>query len=197
MPGCMRPTSRFIGLVWIFLGLAAVFLGCQSAPESDISGWRAVLEDSLPRLGHRNWILIADAAYPAQTRPGIRIIVTNEDHLDSVRAVIEALAGAPHVRAIAFLDEELAFVTEEASPGIESLRRNLRQSLNGIPVQSLPHEKLIADLDDAAGTFEVLVLKTNSLLPYTSVFLRLECGYWDADEEESLRQAIRNRSEKP
>jgi hypothetical protein len=27
-------------------------------------------------------------------------------------------------------------------------------------------------------------------IPYTSVFFELDCGYWDADAEQRLRQAI-------
>jgi hypothetical protein len=55
----------------------------------------------------------------------------------------------------------------------------------------VPHEELIGKLDEAAKTFRVLILKTNLTLPYTSVFLELDCGYWDAGSEERLRQAIR------
>jgi hypothetical protein len=179
--------------VWIILGFVPFSPSCRSEPAPEPADWRSALAEALPRLGHRNWILIADAAYPSQTRPGIRTTVTNEDHVEAVRTALEAVADAPHVRAIAFLDEELAYVTEDAAPGIDSLRRKLLDSLEGIPVESRPHEELIEALDDAAETFEILVLKTKLLLPYTSVFLRLECGYWDAAEEESLRRAIKNR----
>jgi hypothetical protein len=27
-------------------------------------------------------------------------------------------------------------------------------------------------------------------LPYTSVFLQLDCGYWNADQESRLREAL-------
>jgi hypothetical protein len=36
----------------------------------------------------------------------------------------------------------------------------------------------------------VLVLKTRLTIPYTSVFIRLECGYWSADAEKRLRAAM-------
>jgi hypothetical protein len=35
-----------------------------------------------------------------------------------------------------------------------------------------------------------LIIKTPLTKPYTSVFFQLECGYWNAEAEERLREAI-------
>jgi hypothetical protein len=45
-------------------------------------------------------------------------------------------------------------------------------------------------LEEAGRSFEVLVLKSTLTLPYTSVFIELECGYWSDDAERALRAAI-------
>lgn len=45
---------------------------------------------------------------------------------------------------------------------------------------TLPHEKIIANLDEAGATFKIVIIKTDMTLPYTSVFIRLDCGYWNA-----------------
>jgi len=37
----------------------------------------------------------------------------------------------------------------------------------------------------------VLVLKTRMAIPYTSVFLQLDCQYWSADSEARLREAMK------
>jgi hypothetical protein len=58
----------------------------------------------------------------------------------------------------------------------------------------VPHEELIAKLDEAAKTFRVFVLKTNLTLPYTSVFLELDCGYWDSRAEAELRKSMEEDS---
>ena len=58
------------------------------------------------------------------------------------------------------------------------------------PVQVLPHKKIIAKLDAAGKTIKVLLMKTALTQPYPSVFFQLECGYWNADSEAELRQAI-------
>ena len=54
----------------------------------------------------------------------------------------------------------------------------------------MPHEDIIAELDKASEMFNVLLLKTDMTLPYTSVFLQLDCGYWNADKEKRLRAAF-------
>jgi hypothetical protein len=54
-------------------------------------------------------------------------------------------------------------------------------------VQSRRHEALISDIEEAGKTFHVLVLKTNMTIPYTSLFIRLDCKYWSAEQEKNLR----------
>jgi hypothetical protein len=62
--------------------------------------------------------------------------------------------------------------------------------LAGKPVQVLPHEQIIAKLDEAGKTFKILIIKTRLTLPYTSVFFQLECGYWNSQSEKELRGAM-------
>ena len=57
-------------------------------------------------------------------------------------------------------------------------------------VQVQPHEDIIAQLDEAGNTFQVIIIKTDLVLPYTSVFLQLDCGYWSAEAENALRSAM-------
>ncbi len=52
------------------------------------------------------------------------------------------------------------------------------------------HEQIIARLDQAAQVFRVLIIKTDLTIPYTTVFFELDCGYWSAEAEQRLRQAI-------
>jgi hypothetical protein len=41
------------------------------APGIMRADWKQQLKDLLPLFGHRNWIVVADSAYPAQSRSGI------------------------------------------------------------------------------------------------------------------------------
>ena len=152
--------------------------------------WRATLDERLPLLGHRNWIVVADSAYPWQASAGIETIDTGADHVAVVRGVLEAIAGSRHVRPVVHLDAELPFVPEAHAPGITILREALTAALSGLASIPLPHEEIIARLDEAGRAFRILLLKTTLALPYTSVFVRLDCGYWSAEAEAALRAAI-------
>ena len=164
----------------------------MTAPTSTTPrpSWRATLEERLPLLGHRNWIVVADSAYPWQASAGIETIDTGSDHVAVVRGVLEAIAGSRHVRPVVHLDAELPFVPGVHAPGIASCREALAGALGGLATVSLPHEDIIGLLDEAGRAFRILLLKTTLALPYTSVFVRLDCGYWSAEAEAALRAAI-------
>ena len=107
-----------------------------------------------------------------------------------VHAVLDALGKVQHVRPIIYLDAEMPHVPEADAPGITAYRDGLTKLLGQREAQSLPHEKIIAKLDEAGKTFHVLLLKTNLTIPYTSVFLQLDCAYWNAEAEKRLRAAL-------
>jgi L-fucose mutarotase/ribose pyranase (RbsD/FucU family) len=144
----------------------------------------------LPLFGHRNWIVVADAAYPAQSKPGIETIVANADQVHVVRRVIEAILSCSHIRANVYADKELAFVEEIDAPGIAEYRKQLDAALYGAKVSHIPHDEIIHKLDLSAEVFRILIIKTDMTIPYTSVFFELDCGYWNAGAEERLRQAM-------
>jgi len=164
----------------------------MSAAEAGLQGqsWKEVLSRKLPLFGHRNWIVIADAAYPAQCGAGITAIATDEDHLDVVREVLAAIENAEHVRAKVLTDSELAFVSEEDAAGVEKFRARLVDLLPGPGSETIGHEEIIDRLGAAAAKFDVLVIKTRLTIPYTSVFIELDCGYWTAGAEARLRATM-------
>jgi hypothetical protein len=134
---------------------------------------------------------VVDAAYPYQSKAAIQTIVTNEDHLDVVKEVLETIKKAPQINPEIFLDKEIDFVQDEEAKGMERFRRQLYKILDDNFVNKAVHEDLIAEVDKAAEVFHILVLKTNMTLPYTSVFIRLDCGYWNADQETKMRDRMK------
>src|SRR5512139_3161718 len=115
--------------------------------------WRDKIRKELPLLGHRNWIVVADSAYPAQSRSGIETIVTGAEQLKVVTPVLAALDKARHVRPIVYVDSELQHVPEEHARGIGAYREKLAKLLAGRPVISILHEEIIAKLDQAGAMF--------------------------------------------
>jgi len=153
--------------------------------------WKKKLQQALPLLGHRNWIVVADSAYPLQTAPGIETICADADQVTVVNEVLTVLAKTRHVKPTIYTDAEMKFVAETNAPGIGVYRVALAKILANRPTQVMPHEQIIGKLDEAGKTFKVLIVKTPLTLPYTSVFFQLECGYWNAASEQELRAAMK------
>ncbi len=180
-------------LILVVVCLVAVLADAPidaSAGASQAVDWRVRLNQQLQLMGHRNWIAVVDSAYPLQTSAGIETVETNDDQLEVVKTVLGQIAKSEHVRPVVFTDAELKVVPESDAKGVTAYRDALATLLGKTEAQSLPHEEIISRLDEAGKTFHILVLKTRMTIPYTSVFIGLECGYWSADAEKRLRAAM-------
>jgi L-fucose mutarotase/ribose pyranase (RbsD/FucU family) len=173
------------------LAAAALFctaaLFCNMVSLGADSNWQKILAERIPSYGHRNWIVIADSAYPAQAKEGIETVVANADQVEVLETVLAALAKSKHVAPIVYIDQELKYLDDAEAPGVEAYRYRLAAIFKDKTVESLPHEKIIEKLDAVSQTFRVLIIKTNMTVPYTSVFLQLDCAYWGPDAERGLR----------
>jgi hypothetical protein len=159
----------------------------QTSASGSGSGWKAKVVESMPLLGHRNWILVVDSAYPLQVSPGLETVETNAGQIEVTQYVLEAIGKSVHVRPNIFMDSELPFVPEDDAPGVARYRSEIGSLLHEYKIQSEPHEKLLSDIDHAGKAYHVLILKTRLAIPYTSVFFQLDCRYWSADAEKRLR----------
>jgi RbsD / FucU transport protein family len=176
-------TKRLLLLAALFLIATSLSASGPSTPAD----WKARVAVAMPLMGHRNWILVVDSAYPLQSSPGVETIETNAGQLEVVRSVLRAIGDSIHVRPQVYMDAELPLVPEEDAPGVTIYRGEIHNLLEDYDVKLLPHDKVIANIDEAGKTFHVLVLKTSMTIPYSSVFLRLDCKYWSADAEKRLR----------
>lgn len=149
--------------------------------------WQTEVENTIKLFGHRNWIVVADGAYPKQSNPAIKTITVDANQLEVVEFVNEVIKKSSHVQANIFLDKEMAFVSEQDAKGIDNYRKDLNKILEAKKVQTMLHEDIIRELDHSAKVFDVLIIKTNLTIPYTSVFFQLDCGYWNAGAENNLR----------
>jgi len=194
------PRGRSTQRIVLAVALLAIVFAClmlwrtshivsRPKPTRD---WHARVANEMPLLGHRNWILVVDSAYPLQTSPGVETIETNEDQEEVVKSVLDTIDRSIQVRPVIYMDAELPEVPDSDAPGVSNYRAKIAAILHGLPVTSLPHEEIIGKIDEAGKTFHVLVLKTNMTIPYTSVFLRLDCKYWSADDEARLRSRMAN-----
>ncbi len=180
----------------IIIALLVAILGTQVAryfykytPPPPPS-WRAEVKAKLPAFGHRNWIVVADSAYPSQSREGITTIATGQGQIETLKDVLQLIRECKHVKPIVYEDKELEFVAEEDAKGVLGYRAELKTVLRDSPVETEAHENIIAKLDEAAKTFNVIILKTDMTIPYTSVFIQLDCGYWDDEKQARLKKTM-------
>jgi hypothetical protein len=169
--------------------LALAFLA--STPLFAAPDWKAKVTESLPLLGHRNWILIVDSAYPLQNSSGIETVETNAPMPEVLQTVLADVNQSIHVRPEIYMDTELPFVSDQDAPGVSAYRTQIAQILQAYKIQSKPHENVLSEIDEAGKTFHILVLKTTLAIPYTSVFMRLNCKYWPDDAEVRMRAKMK------
>jgi hypothetical protein len=177
---------KFKRIAWIF-AMAFVALTAQAQ-----NSWQHKVNEELPLMGHRNWIVVVDSAYPLQTSSGVETVDTGADQLAVLDYVLNVIKNSKHVRPLVHTDAELRFVPESEAPGVGQYRDQLQTRLAGIPVDAILHQTLIDRLNETGNSFHVLVLKTNMIIPYTSVFLQLDCRYWSAESEARLRASMKS-----
>jgi len=171
-------------LVLAFIVAVILAAPAQTTAQSD---WKTRVAQTMPLMGHRNWILIVDSAYPLQSSPGVETIETNASQLDVLRSVLGTINGSIHVRPLIFMDKELPFVPDDDAPGASAYREQVQKILADYTIESMLHERVINQIDETSKEFHVLVLKTTMTVPYSSIFIRLDCKYWSADAEKRMR----------
>lgn len=75
--------------------------------------------------------------------------------------------------------------------GVTQFRTGIENTLGNLPVQTMLHDSVFKKLDSESKLFKVLVIKTNEVIPYTSVFLQLDCAYWTKSKEDRLRSKMK------
>ncbi|MEO7100443.1 MAG: RbsD/FucU domain-containing protein [Luteolibacter sp.] len=180
---------------FIALGVALLSLGCANMQRDNT--WQAAVDRQAGQLGYRNWIVIAEASFPAQSRPGVRQVNASCEVPEALDYVLKALEQTENVRPQVYVTREIRSVENDFAPGVDDLRKRMQGALHGHETTELDQQSLLTLLEDANRSFDVLVIRTTTALPYSSVFLELQPGYWDVDSETRLRDKIaRERMEK-
>jgi hypothetical protein len=174
--------------------IAILILLTTASAFAQQKDWHQVIGERLPYFGDHNWIVVADSAFSLRSAPGIETIVSGDSQVNTVRQVLDLLSKQVHVRPVVHPEAELPHVAEQDAPGISAYR----QLLSGLfekffpeqPPKAIGHADLIRYIDEAAKTYNVLIIKTNMVLPYTAIFLELRAGYWSDEAEQRLRESI-------
>ena len=154
--------------------------------------WQSAVDRQAAQLGYRNWIVVTEASFPAQNRPGISQVNASVEIPEALDYVLQVLEQTENLRPQVYQTRELRSVGNDYAPGIDALRKRLKVSLHGHEVTELDQQSLLTLLEDVNRSYNVLVIRTQTALPYSSVFMELQPGYWDAASEALLRQRIDN-----
>ncbi|MCK9160115.1 MAG: hypothetical protein WCR45_05365 [Bacteroidaceae bacterium] len=157
-----------------------------------MANWEEILNEELPLFGHRNWILIVDAAYPLSSAASLEVVATNSLLTDVVKKVLEKISHSSHIRPILYRDAELNYLDDKLCKGSEELKKELNVLTKSYSVNEIFHDEIFPKIDKASSLFKILILKTNCSIPYSSLFIQLDCGYWPEDAEKELRKRIQN-----
>jgi hypothetical protein len=176
-------------------GAAVLSFGCMGMQQDN--SWQAAVNRQAGQLGYRNWIVIAEASFPAYNRPGLRQVNASVEVPEALDYVMNALEQKENVRPHVYVTREVRAVENDVAPGIDDYRKRVEIAFHGHERTELDQQSLLTLMQDANRNFDVLVIRTTTALPYTSVFLELQPGYWDVDSETRLRDKIaRERMEK-
>ncbi len=181
--------------------LIAVFLvGCAGSREREnrrsarISRpWAAQLDREILAMGHGNWIVIAESSFPVHSRRGVRTLRIDAEIPDVLDQVVKTLEYSESTTPYFSTSRELDYISNDLAPGVEVYRSQLKTALRGHATRQMDYQALGMLLEDSANSFAVLVLKTHTSIPYSSIFVELRTSYWDLEGERNMRQKMKNK----
>lgn len=169
------------------------FCGCKQPVKKEslpADNWQSQFEKQLAVSGHRNWVLVVDKAFPEQ--PGMQVINTGEHLLPVVKKVLSLIDSSTHVKPNIYTDLELQYIDDSLAAGAAEYKNKLQSVLHNLPVQSILHDSVFLKMNAAQKLFSVTVLKTEEVIPYSSVFIELDCKYWNSSKEAKLRDKLKS-----
>lgn len=174
---------------------AAVLLAaCQHhvPTEADnLEQTRSAIAPALQQLGARNWVVIADPTYPIPAGAGAVTVSVPSSTADTFREVLDQLELQASVTPRIWVCNELDAVPEERAPGVGEYRKSVNNLLSGRFCYRLDERIIAMQLAEAAKQYRVLYIKTNTRLPYSSIAIELDSGYWNSDDETEIRERLK------
>lgn len=184
-------------IIFLLFASGITLLSCKQQQTKGVvksmngKSWQQKLDAELPLLGHRNWILIVDKAFPALNAPGMEVIYADDNLLSVLKYTLNKIDSSSHVRPIIYIDKEIQFITPQFEKGINAFRDSFKNIVNNQPLHPVLHDSVFTKIQKTSELFKVLVIKTNGTLAYSSVFLQFDCAYWNSEQEAQLREIMK------
>ncbi len=181
-------------------GLVTLLTGCKllrpltPPAEGRTAALRSQLAPHLEVLGARNWIVVADPTCPILAGEGVDVLVVDAGAAETLREVLSTLDAQGALTPRLWVNSELEHVTEKQAPGMRRYRRELRPLLSRRLHYEMTERIIGMQLAQAAETYRILYIKTSTPLPYSSIAIELDSGYWNSDAEAELRERMEKLS---
>jgi len=156
--------------------------------------WANAVDAEIKALGSYNWIIIADASFPALSTKGSHILVTPTNISGALDYTIQSIESLSHVRPRIYATRESLELSEANAPGIKSHTKAIQKAIAGRETINLSERTIKRLVLEAGKKYRILIIKTESTLPYSSIYLELESGYWDSEAETALRKGMKKQS---
>jgi len=163
----------------------------MSISEIKDQNWKAEFEALIPYLGHRNWTLVVDKAFPIMSPAGFITLNTHDTVPNVARYVLETVNRAEHLNPKIYSDKEFEYLTDSLKENVEKLRTEYKLISEKFPFNAIWHETIFPKIAEVAQQFKVVILKTETTIPYSSLFIEFDCGYWSRKSEAELREIIK------
>lgn len=186
----LTPPKHLLSLSFVCFLVASCVRGPLSQEQIDVQ-WAKRLESEILRLGTQNWIVIADPAFPALSPDGITTLTTNLEAPQVLYLILQTIESQSSLKPKIAITRESLVLSEKIAPGIDEYRKMLKLVMPKAEPEFLSQNVLRLLIEGAKKKFRILVIKTNTQLPYSSIFIELDNGYWDEQAEEALRKRIK------
>ena len=151
---------------------------------------RDTISPQLQQLGARNWVVIADPTYPIPAGTGVQTMVVSTGSLDTFREVLDLIEQQGSLTPRIWINNELEAITDNLAPGIENYSTSVNNLVSGRFCYRLDERIISSQVAEASHNFRVLFIKTPTQLPYSSIAIELDSGYWDSDSETEIRERL-------
>ncbi|MBE6419534.1 MAG: hypothetical protein E7031_05320 [Akkermansiaceae bacterium] len=180
---------------------AALLASCQQNHGPTriemIDQTRAAIAPQLLQLGARNWVVIADPTYPIPAGAGAYTMAVPSGSADTFREVLDLLELQAALTPRIWVCNEMNALTESLAPGITEYNREIEALLSGRFCYRLDERIISMQLADASQKYRILYIKTKTQLPYSTIAIELDSGYWDPDSEAEIRRRMEELAPKP
>ena len=147
--------------IWLMILPLAFWSSCQSnIPPSEKmvannNDWKVVLQKELPLLGHRNWILVVDKAFPALNSPGMEVIYAADNLLNVLKYTLNKIDSSSHVRPIIYIDKEMQFMTPQLEKGVNAFRDSLKNIVDNQPLHPELHDSVFTNIQKTSDPKDI------------------------------------------